>query len=156
MRFEVNSEQETRLLGERIGRLIQGGQVIELIGDVGSGKTTLTKGISVGLDIKDDVQSPSYTINRTYDARDSLVMSHYDFYRLTDAGILKNELEEVFGDDGTIVIIEWADIVDGVLPEDRLTVEIIANGESTRLINLLASGYSSKTLLKGLINDTSS
>lgn len=150
MEFEVNSEQETRLLGEQLGRLVQGGQVIELVGDVGSGKTTLTKGISAGLDIKDDVQSPSYTINRTYEARDNLVMSHYDFYRLTDAGILKNELEEVFGDSSTIVIIEWADIVDGVLPEDKLTIEILATGENSRTITFSGSGKISTQILERL------
>src|SRR5690554_7530269 len=117
MNFQVSSEDETKGLGEKLGVLIQGGQVIELVGDVGSGKTTFVKGLASGLGIKDDIQSPSYTINRLYESPSGITVSHYDFYRLTDPGILKSELEEVFRLDDTVVVIEWADIVDGVLPD---------------------------------------
>jgi tRNA threonylcarbamoyladenosine biosynthesis protein TsaE len=150
MKFEVNSEQETKQLGERLGGLVQGSQIIELVGDVGSGKTTFTKGLATGLAVKDDVQSPSYTINRVYEARDGITMSHYDFYRLTDAGILKNELEEVFSNDNSVTVIEWADIVEGVLPDDRITIKITSTSESSREIDLLATGPKSTKLLEGL------
>jgi tRNA threonylcarbamoyladenosine biosynthesis protein TsaE len=150
MIFEVNSEQATKDLGERFGRLIKGSQVIELIGDVGSGKTTFTKGLAAGLDINDDVQSPSYTINRVYAARDGIVMSHYDFYRLTDAGILSNELEEVFDSEKTVTIVEWANIVEGVLPDDRITAQIVATGENSRTISFSSGGVDSNQLLEAL------
>jgi len=137
--IEVKSEQEMRALGEKLGGLLKGGEVIELVGDVGAGKTTFTKGLAVGLGIDEDVQSPSFTISRVYDARDGLLLSHYDFYRLSDAGIMANELKETTQDPTAVTVIEWADIVDGVLPETRLLIEFAAPTETTRNLTLNGS-----------------
>ena len=136
MIIEVANEQETKNIAEAIGRSLIGGEVIELIGDVGAGKTTFTKGLARGLGVQDEVQSPSFTISRVYDARDGLLVSHYDFYRLTDAGIMKNELIEASQDDKMITVIEWADIVESVLPEKRLTIRFEATSESGRIITI--------------------
>jgi tRNA threonylcarbamoyladenosine biosynthesis protein TsaE len=134
--IEVKSEPEMRALGEQIGCLLKGGEVIELVGDVGAGKTTFTKGLALGLEIDEDVQSPSFTISRVYDARDGLLLAHYDFYRLNDAGIMANELFETTQDPATVTVIEWADIVEGVLPEHRLRIEISAPTETSRTLAL--------------------
>jgi len=134
--IEVASEQETRTLGEQLGRLLKGGEVIELVGDVGAGKTTFVKGLARGLDIDEDVQSPSFTISRVYDARDNLQLAHYDFYRLNDAGIMANELTETTQDPETVTIIEWADIVEGVLPERRLRIVFSSPTETSRSLVL--------------------
>jgi tRNA threonylcarbamoyladenosine biosynthesis protein TsaE len=134
--IEVGSEQETRVLGEKLGRLLKGGEVIELVGDVGAGKTTFVKGLARGLGIDEDVQSPSFTISRVYDARDNLQLAHYDFYRLSDAGIMADELAETTQDPESITVIEWADIVEGVLPEHRLRMTFISPSETTRKLNL--------------------
>ena len=134
--IEVKNEQETRALGKKIGLLLVGGEVIELIGDVGAGKTTFVKGLAVGLGIDEDVQSPSFTISRVYDARDGLLLSHYDFYRLSDAGIMADELIETTQDPTTVTVIEWADIVDGVLPERRLRIIFSSPTENTRELQL--------------------
>ena len=139
-----------KALGKRLGTFLKGGEIIELVGDVGAGKTTLTKGIAEGLGIDEDIQSPSFTISRVYDARDSLVLAHYDFYRLHDAGIMANELQEIVHDKNTITIIEWAEIVSGVLPHDRLTIDITPVSETSRHIKLLASGERGQQLLKEL------
>ena len=136
MIIEVANEQETKNIAEAIGRSLIGGEVIELIGDVGAGKTTFTKGLARGLGVQDEVQSPSFTISRVYDARDGLLVSHYDFYRLTDAGIMKNELIEASQDDKMITVIEWADIVESVLPEKRLTIRFEATSVSGRIITI--------------------
>lgn len=136
MIIEVANENETRQLGERLGRLLKGGEVIELVGDVGAGKTTFVKGLAKGLGIEDDVQSPSFTINRMYEARDGLWLAHYDFYRLNDAGIMANELAETSEDPKTITVIEWAGIVEGVLPERRLTVDFVSPTEESRKLTL--------------------
>jgi len=85
------------------------------------------------------VQSPSFTISRVYDARDGLLLSHYDFYRLSDAGIMANELKETTQDPTAVTVIEWADIVDGVLPETRLLIEFAAPTETTRNLTLNGS-----------------
>jgi len=134
--IEVKSEQETRALGKKIGLLLRGGEVIELIGDVGAGKTTFVKGLAIGLGIDEDVQSPSFTISRVYDARDGILLSHYDFYRLSDAGIMADELTETTQDPTTVTVIEWADIVEGILPERRLRIVFSAPSENTRELHL--------------------
>lgn len=136
MILEVKSESGMKSVGERIGSRLKGGQTIELIGDVGAGKTTFVKGLAKGIGISEDVQSPSYTISRVYDAANDVRLAHYDFYRLTDAGILMNELSENQADDSVVTVVEWADIVDGVLPEDRLQVKITVTGENSRNLEL--------------------
>lgn len=136
MIIEVNSEQQTKDLAAKIGITLKGGEVFELIGDVGAGKTTFVKGLAKGLAIDDDIQSPSYTISRLYDARNSLQLVHYDFYRLSDPGIMANEVTEMVHDENTITVIEWADIVEGILPENRYTIRFESPSETVRAINL--------------------
>ena len=133
---EVTDEQQTRDLGEKLGRLLRGGEVIELVGDVGAGKTTFVKGLAVGLSIDEDVQSPSFTISRVYEARDDLQLAHYDFYRLSDAGIMADELTETTQDPLTVTVIEWADIVEGVLPDGRVRIVFAAPTETSRTLTI--------------------
>jgi len=147
MTIEVRSETEMKQLGEKLGSLLDGGEVLELVGDVGAGKTTLTKGIGAGMKIDDDVQSPSFTISRVYDGRDDLQLAHYDFYRLHDAGIMADELHETIHDPKTVTIIEWAEIVNGVLPADRLTITITSPSENGRKVVFAAGGATSSALL---------
>lgn len=147
MKTEVHSEEGMKAFGTRLGAILRGGEIIELIGDVGAGKTTLTKGIATGLAVDEDVQSPSFTISRVYDARGGLQLAHYDFYRLHNAGIMADELHETLHDSHTITIIEWAEIVSGVLPADRLTVRITSPDEMVRKIEITAGGEASQELL---------
>jgi tRNA threonylcarbamoyladenosine biosynthesis protein TsaE len=150
MRIEVKSEYKMKLFGETIGELLDGGEIIELIGDIGSGKTTLTKGIAAGLGVDDYIQSPSFTINRVYQGRDNLTLAHYDFYRLDDAGIMVNELQEVIGDPDTVTVIEWAGVVQGVLPQDRLSIKITAPTETSRVLDCISGGDVSNKILEKL------
>lgn len=133
---EVESEDDMKALGQRLGTSLRGGEVIELVGDVGAGKTTLTKGIAAGLGIEEDVQSPSFTISRVYDVHNGLRLAHYDFYRLHDAGIMADELRETVHDPRTVTVLEWANVVEGVLPEKRLTIQITTPTETTRQLTL--------------------
>jgi len=150
--LELTSDNTENMisLGERIGHSLSGGDVIELRGDVGAGKTTLTKGIAIGLGVDEDVQSPSFTISRLYSARDGLSLAHYDFYRLNDPGIMADELNEAAGDDNVVTVIEWGGIVENVLPKDRLTISIIAVSENGRRLTLEASGNKGKRVLEKL------
>ena len=135
MEKEVISESAMRALGQAIGKQLRGGEVIELIGDVGAGKTTLTKGIAIGLGVDEDVQSPSFTISRTYQtARLDLLLAHYDFYRLHDPGIMASELGEVVNDKGVVTVVEWAEIVNDVLPDGHVRVTIIPTSETARRV----------------------
>ena len=113
-----------REFGTKIGALLRGGEVFELVGDVGAGKTTFVKGLAAGLAIDDDVQSPSFTINRRYQGRGGLYLSHYDFYRLHDAGIMGMEIAESLTDPGVVTVVEWGESVNDVLPSDRIVIAI--------------------------------
>ncbi|MFZ1250136.1 MAG: tRNA (adenosine(37)-N6)-threonylcarbamoyltransferase complex ATPase subunit type 1 TsaE [Candidatus Microsaccharimonas sp.] len=136
MIIEVQSEFAMKELGQSIGASLKGGEVFELVGDVGAGKTTFVKGLARGLSINDEVQSPSFTISRVYDGRDDLQLVHYDFYRLTDAGILAGELAEMVGDTSTVTVVEWADIVEGVLPKGHYQIVIESPSETIRRVTL--------------------
>ncbi len=125
--------------GERLGALLQGGDVIELVGDVGAGKTTFVRGLAKGLGVEETVQSPSFTISRLYEADRGRRLAHYDFYRLDDAGIMTDELAEAIRDTQTVVVIEWADAVSGVLPGNRLTMTITSPSEDTRVVSVSAN-----------------
>lgn len=136
----VKNEAHMRKIGEQLGACLRGGEVIELIGDVGAGKTTLVKGIGTGLRVDDDVQSPSFTISRVYAARDDLELHHYDFYRLQDAGVMKYELAESIQNPHAVTVIEWAGTVEDVLPQDHIVIRLnyVPEGEG-RSIELLHS-----------------
>lgn len=150
MIIEIKSEKAMKLFGKTLGTLLKGGEVIELVGDVGAGKTTLTKGIAEGLGVDEDVQSPSFTISRVYKAARGLCFNHYDFYRLRDAGIMANDLHEAMGDAQAVTVIEWAAIVEGVLPTGRLTIEITSSGELSRTLRISSLGEKNELLMKEL------
>ena len=146
----VKSFDEMKKFGEKLGQALKGGEVIELVGDIGAGKTTLTKGIAVGLNIDDDVQSPTFTISRVYDARDDLQMVHYDFYRLSEPGILKMEIDESVSSPDVVTVIEWGGIVEGVLPTDRLTLDIGVVSDTERRVTVKAGGPRSRAALEAM------
>lgn len=150
MFIEINGEEKMKTFGESIGSLLRGGEIIELIGDVGAGKTTLVKGIAAGLGISENVQSPSFTISRVYQGRDDLNLNHFDFYRLDSAGIMANEIQEVISDLKAITIIEWGGVVNGVLPTDRLSIKIISPTEDSRSLELLPGGEVSQKIVEKL------
>ena len=132
-------------LGEAIGRSVSGGEVLELVGDIGAGKTTLTKGIARALGINEPVQSPTFTISRVYDSPKGLRLAHYDFYRLGEAGIMGDEIREA-ADDDSVVVVEWAGAVDDNLPKDRLVVKITTISEEERLVEFHPGGKKSAEL----------
>lgn len=128
----IPSTEAMKEFGAMIGERLAGGECLELVGDVGAGKTTFTKGLALGLGIDEDVQSPSFTISRVYDARDGLRLDHYDFYRLPDPGILEYEFAESIADDRVVTVVEWAEIIEGVLPSQRIRITITAISDEAR------------------------
>jgi len=127
----TKSAEETEKLGFVLGKMLKGGEVIELVSDLGGGKTTFTRGIVAGAGSPDHVSSPTFTISNVYQAN-QLGIHHFDFYRLGEAGLMEHELEDVLGEADRIVIVEWSDVVAHVLPADRLRVEITASGDDGR------------------------
>lgn len=131
-----NSEH-TEEIGKKIGRLLQGGEVIELMSDLGGGKTTFVRGLARGLGSTDTVASPTFMICKQYSAG-KLTIYHYDFYRLSEPGIMEHELQEGLSDPNAIIIVEWADIVADILPKNRITLSIAATSESERTLTIKA------------------
>jgi tRNA threonylcarbamoyladenosine biosynthesis protein TsaE len=110
---------------------MRGGEVIELMSDLGGGKTTFVRGLATGLGSRDAVHSPSFTLTNQYQGK-QLTLYHFDFYRLQEPGILRDELAEILTDPQAVVAVEWANIVDDVLPEERLSVKIDTTSETKR------------------------
>ena len=150
MRIAIQSEQAMQQFGEKLSTLLSGGMTLELIGDVGAGKTTLTRSIARGLGITDTIHSPTFTISNRYETPAGLLLAHYDFYRLIDAGIMKDELAEVLDDERTITIIEWGDIVEEILPDNRLSIRISSDSETSRQLELSAHSQVTQNILEQL------
>ena len=122
--FETNGEQETRALGERIGKAAEPGQIYTLIGDLGVGKTVFTQGFAQGLGIDEPISSPTFTIVQVYD-EGRMPFYHFDVYRIEDV----EEMEEVGYEDcfygEGVCLIEWANLIEEILPKGytRITIE---------------------------------
>lgn len=112
-------------------------KVIELVGDVGAGKTTFVRGLAKGLGIKEPITSPSFTISKTYAIPGGGNLVHYDFYRLPEPGLMREELEESISNPNNTVVVEWADSIADVLPEDHTKVYIDYLDENSREIKVV-------------------
>ena len=133
----IDTESEMMSFGEKIAEALDCPMTVELIGDVGIGKTTLVKGIARGLGIDEEVTSPSFTLSKVYIARKKdFTLRHYDFYRLANPGIMLEELTESVNDEGTITLVEWGESVEGVLPEGRMRIFIRYCDDGSREIEV--------------------
>ena len=123
----------TERLGEALGKLVSAGEVIGLISDLGGGKTTLTRGIARGAGSSDVVGSPTFMLSKVYKAIKYNIY-HFDFYRLSEAGVMEHELHEVLESPQAVVIVEWGEVVQHVLPDNRLTIHIDKTSDNSRQI----------------------
>lgn len=121
--LHIASEKETEKLGEAMGRVAVPGTVIALIGDLGTGKTTLTKSIARGLGVTETVTSPTFNIIREYRSG-RIPLFHFDVYRIADPEeMYELGYEEYFYGDG-VCVVEWADLIEELLPEDAVIIRI--------------------------------
>jgi tRNA threonylcarbamoyladenosine biosynthesis protein TsaE len=130
-----SSPTNTEALAKKIGLQLKGGEVIELVSDLGGGKTTFVHGLAAGFGSTDKVASPTYTISKVYKANGK-EMHHFDFYRLDEAGLMSHELAEVIGEADCVVVVEWGEVVHDVLPAQRLKVTIKRTGEDMRSLEI--------------------
>lgn len=133
--MKIASEAEMMAFGKQFAKGLKPPKIIELVGDVGAGKTTLVRGLAKGLGVKEPITSPSFTISKEY-AFDGGILIHYDFYRLQDPGLMVGDLEESINDPQAITIVEWADSVENVLPDDRVRIIIKYQDDGSREIEL--------------------
>ncbi len=133
----TRSPEETIQLGKDLGELLRPGTVVALIGELGAGKTTLAKGIAKGLGVADEneVTSPSFVLVNEYQGR--YPVYHADLYRLQEAEEVENLGWEEFIFGEGIALLEWAEKIPGIMPEERIEIRIfwIAAGERRFLIS---------------------
>ena len=123
MIIETNSPQETKELGKKMAERAKPGDVFTLVGDLGVGKTVYTQGIAEGLGIDEPVNSPTFTIVQEYESG-RMPFYHFDVYRIGDP----EEMDEIGFDDyiygDGLCLIEWADLIEEILPEKRVAIRI--------------------------------
>lgn len=142
--------EHTAELAARLAKLLHGGEVIELVSDLGGGKTTFVQGLAKALGFKGAVTSPTFTLSQIYRLPEGLELHHYDLYRLGEAGVVGDELAEDVGAPQVITAIEWAGVAAGVLPDDRLRITIMVSGDSEREFTFESTGADSNRLVEGL------
>jgi len=148
IRVETAAPHETGLFGERLGTLLQAGDVVGLNGPLGSGKTCMVQGIARGLGVPDEqyVRSPTFIILNIYSGR--LPIYHLDLYRIASL----EELEEIGFreaiEGGGVSVIEWADRVRGTLPREHILLTIQHQGGDRRLLSASAEGERYRLILR--------
>ena len=153
MKITSRSAKETLRIGRLVARVIQKGDIICLFGELGSGKTVLTKGIACGLGIKKgEILSPTFVLMHPY-LETKVPFFHFDLYRLTSQkDILGLGYEEYFYDDG-VTVIEWADRLKYLLPKEFMGVKLYLKGKSQRSLEFFASGRRYEHLLEKIRED---
>ena len=127
-KLKLNTEDDTRTLGLRIAEAAEPGDVVALIGDLGAGKTALTRYIAEGLGVREQISSPTFTIVKEYKSG-RMPLYHFDVYRLESGEeLLDTGAEDMLDGDG-LCVIEWADKTADVLPGDSLAI-CLEYGES--------------------------
>lgn len=135
MEILSHSPEETKALGYELASGLEGGEIVELIGDLGSGKTTFVQGLARGLDIERKILSPTFLIRRSYQGR--LNLEHLDFYRLNSPDDLAGlDLDDVLGVPKTVVVMEWPERVGLDQGEKAKKIYFEYIDENTRKITL--------------------
>ncbi|SHH58923.1 tRNA threonylcarbamoyladenosine biosynthesis protein TsaE [Caloranaerobacter azorensis DSM 13643] len=150
VKIKTNSPEETYSFGYRLGKLLKSGDILCLNGDLGAGKTTLTQSIARGLGVEDYVTSPTFTLINEYEGR--YPVYHFDVYRIDDIDEMYNlGFEEYIYSEG-VTIIEWASIIEDILPLERLDITIKRGKEiDDREIIIEAKGNRYEEIVKELI-----
>ena len=142
-------EEMTKHIGEKLGRLLKPNDVIALNGDLGAGKTLMTKSIAKSMGIEEYITSPTFTIVQEYEG--TLPLYHFDVYRIADEEEMYYiGFEEYLSKKG-VCIIEWASLIPNILPKDRLEIELSYAGDSGRNMKITAYGVRYEELAKELM-----
>ncbi|MHB8170578.1 MAG: tRNA (adenosine(37)-N6)-threonylcarbamoyltransferase complex ATPase subunit type 1 TsaE [Thermincolia bacterium] len=148
MKVTCGNPDKTFVLGEKLGRLVQPGDVILLTGDLGAGKTWFAKGVAKGLGVTEHVSSPTYTIINEYQGR--LSFYHMDVYRLSDPDEGYDlGLDEYFYGQG-VTLVEWPQRVEDFLPKEVLMINVTVTGEDGRDLEFMPQGKRYLDLLEEL------
>ncbi len=133
--MQSTASEETEKIAESMGARLRGGETIELVSDLGGGKTTFVRGLARGAGSKNHVSSPTFKISNYYSAP-TFDIAHYDFYRLQEPGLIAYELMEAQQDPKNVIVVEWGEIVEDVLPGEKIIVRITSNADDSRSITV--------------------
>lgn len=148
MKIDIHSLQETQEFAQKMASLCQDKQiVITLDGDLGAGKTTWTKAFGKALGVKRTINSPTFTILKSYKQGNGQPLHHIDAYRMEGAS-QDLGFEDCF-DEG-ISVVEWSEFIADQLPDDRIQMSIEEGLDENRIITIEATGVVSKEILEGL------
>lgn len=139
------TEADTRRLGEALGRVLEPGDVVALVGELGAGKTTFVQGVARGLDVSGYVASPTFTLVREYPGR--VYLYHVDLFRIGPEDLDAIGFDELL-DSGGAAVVEWADRAPDRMPWDCLWVHVVGSGAQPRVVRVHATGPSSARLLR--------
>ena len=128
----LENENKTKEIGYKLGQLLQRGSVICLIGDLGAGKTTMTQSLAKALEVEDYITSPTFTIVNEYEGR--IPLYHFDVYRIGSSDEMYDiGYDEYINGEG-VCIIEWANLIDDILPDEYLYIELKYKDMSREMI----------------------
>jgi tRNA threonylcarbamoyladenosine biosynthesis protein TsaE len=149
----TQSESETEALGAALGRLLQPGDVLALVGDLGAGKTCLARGVARGLGIDEPVTSPTFILVAEYAAAAGFPLYHADCYRLEQAAAEAQAigLDELLLDEG-VAIVEWAERIEPLLPPDHLRITLSALDETRRELAFEPHGARAAEIARRIVN----
>jgi tRNA threonylcarbamoyladenosine biosynthesis protein TsaE len=137
-RFQANTPEDTAILAEQLSLYMDEGALIALDGDLGAGKTTFSQSVARSLGVNDTVNSPTFTIIKEYQGR-LLPFYHIDVYRITELEAEELGLDEYFYGAG-VTIVEWANRIEAILPQERLSIYIESVGPMQRSFLIVPSG----------------
>jgi tRNA threonylcarbamoyladenosine biosynthesis protein TsaE len=148
-RLTAEAEADTIALGRALGRVLRGLDCVCLYGDLGAGKTTLTRGLAAALGYKGRVTSPTFGLAREYRGKRWSIF-HLDLYRVGGHETGDIGLEEYLSDPRAVCVIEWPNAAKAYLPEDRVEVELTPRRQGGRKVVLRALGARSREILETL------
>lgn len=137
--FITNSPEETIAFAERFGKLLHAGDVIAYRGDLGAGKTTFTRGLALGLGLKDLVTSPTFALVHVY-GMPPLQLCHFDMYRIENEEELETTGFYDYLPEESIFAIEWSEHIEEALPQDTIWLTLETSGDEQRRIILETKG----------------
>ncbi len=134
MEITLKTEEDSLQFGKKLGEKLKAGDIVALDGDLAAGKTYLTKGIALGLDIDEEITSPTFTLVSEYSGKYHLY--HMDVYRLENSDdFLDMGGEDMLYDNG-VCVIEWSNRIKDILPKKTIFIEISVNEDASRTLKI--------------------
>lgn len=135
MKYIVKNLNETKDVAKKFALVLKPGDVVLLSGDLGAGKTTFTQFVFKALGVKDVVNSPTFAVLKSYKGK-NFTLNHFDTYRITAEEAIECGFDEVLSDKASVTFIEWASMIEPLIPKKNIKINIKIIDENTREIEI--------------------